>query len=263
MVDTKTDQGVKLFVGQIHQMTEPEVCSTLRLECSFEPNKLLCCGQLRKMFEPFGQVTDCLGMLLFSWIFSLLPNVCVVYCAVLRDRVTNSLKGCGFITFAEKSSADAAIASMGPREHAKEMIHLCVLLCPHVLVCVSALHDQVTVHETKKPLQVKYAGGNDSYSGGGSHAGGGQTQDIDDSKLFVGVCFSHSPPLTFSRHSLKLLMAQTLKLESLVGALICCVRVGMLSKTTTQDQVRAIFSPYGAVAEVFIMKDPISGASKG
>jgi CUG-BP- and ETR3-like factor len=39
--------------------------------------------------------------------------------------------------------------------------------------------------------------------------------------------------------------------------------VGMLAKTTTEDQVQAIFSQFGPVKEVYVMKDAATGVSKG
>jgi len=41
------------------------------------------------------------------------------------------------------------------------------------------------------------------------------------------------------------------------------VYVGMLSRQTTEDEVRELFSPYGQIKEIFMMKDKASGQSKG
>lgn len=39
--------------------------------------------------------------------------------------------------------------------------------------------------------------------------------------------------------------------------------VGMLSRSTTEDEVRALFEPYGTISEIFMMTDKQTGQSKG
>jgi CUG-BP- and ETR3-like factor len=114
---------------------------------------------LRPIFEPFGTVVE------FS---------------IIRDKVTGVHRGCAFLTYGSKSSADAAIA---------------------------ALHNSHTFKEMAHPLQIKYADGE---------------LDKLEHKLFVG----------------------------------------MINKSATEDELRAVFEPFGAVREVFILHDS-NGQSKG
>lgn len=105
---------------------------------------------LRKLFEPFGQIVELI---------------------ILRDRVSGLHKGCAFITFANKASAEKAITS---------------------------LHEKITLHT--RPIQVRFAGA--QYA----------PQDV---KLFVG----------------------------------------MLTPSVTEERLNQLFSKFGQVREVHLMRD--------
>eukprot|EP01097_Dermamoeba_algensis_P005550 TRINITY_DN3525_c0_g6_i1.p1 TRINITY_DN3525_c0_g6~~TRINITY_DN3525_c0_g6_i1.p1 ORF type:complete len:389 (-),score=87.77 TRINITY_DN3525_c0_g6_i1:107-1273(-) len=112
--------------------------------------------ELRPYFSPYGNIVEI---------------------AILRDKATGTSRGCGFVTFIDKSSADSAI---------------------------SDLHDKNPIPPMSKPLQVKFA---DS------------EMDKLEHKLFVG----------------------------------------MIPRDITEEKLKGLFSPYGQIIEVAIIrpgKDP-------
>jgi CUG-BP- and ETR3-like factor len=123
---------------------------------------------LRSLFEPYGELKDV---------------------AILMNHVTGRHKGCGFITYASRDAADAAIA---------------------------ALNGQQKLPNAKKEIVVRYA----------------------------GVRPANEIKQEGSAESVKLY--------------VC-----MLSKQSTEEDIRKIFEPYGEVKEVHILKHPDTGASKG
>lgn len=131
--------------------------------------------QLRLLFMPFGTVTEVV---------------------LLKDKMTQQPKGCGFVSYATRKQACLAIDS---------------------------IHDKVTL--ANRTLQVRFAGTDKLPGGGGGGGsgggGGGGATAAGDYKLFVG----------------------------------------MLSKSTTEDQVRQLFSQFGPVKEVYVMME--GGQSKG
>jgi len=116
--------------------------------------------ELRKVFSSFGEVKEV---------------------TILKDRRTGTHRGCGFVTFSNKSEANAAI---------------------------EALHDKVKLTGAKREMIVRPAG---------------KEEDKKEQKLYIG----------------------------------------MLSRKTTEDEVRKMFEPYGDVLEVFVMRDKDTGTSKG
>ena len=100
---------------------------------------------------------------------------------ILKDRHTGAHKGCGFVCFAARQSADHAI---------------------------SALADKVKLPNAKREMIVRYAG---------------ERPDEKEHKLYV------------------------------------C----MLSRQSTEQEVRALFEPYGALTEVFIIRSREGNQSKG
>jgi len=82
--------------------------------------------ELRKLFEPFGTIQEII---------------------ILRDRITNTHKGCAFVTYTNRGAGEKEI---------------------------QALNNKHTLHPTKRPMQVKFAGGDQETTGG-------------DVKLFVGM----------------------------------------------------------------------------
>ena len=127
---------------------------------------LLCQGQiprhvseseLRRLFDPYGPIQELV---------------------ILRDKHTNAHRGCAFLTYHSRQSADAAI---------------------------EALHEKISLHN--RPMVVRYAGPHN------------QPQET---KLFVG----------------------------------------MLSRNTGEEAIEQLFSKYGGVKEVYLMRDAMQ-QSKG
>jgi CUG-BP- and ETR3-like factor len=116
--------------------------------------------ELRPIFEEFGPIYEL---------------------TVLRDKLTGNHKGCAFVTFFRKLSADRAM---------------------------DQLHDKKTLHGMTRPMQVKPAGTD------------ARSEELR--KLFVG----------------------------------------MLSKTSTEEDIAAMFEPYGPIEDISILKYG-DGASKG
>ena len=100
---------------------------------------------------------------------------------ILKDRHTGAHKGCGFVCYASRQSADSAI---------------------------SALADRVKLPNAKREMIVRYAG---------------ERPDEKEHKLYV------------------------------------C----MLSRQSTEAEVRALFEPYGTLTEVFIIRSREGNQSKG
>jgi len=119
-------------------------------------------AKMREVFGPYGTVTD---------VF------------FLKDRLTDTPKGCAFVTFAQEDQAQAAM---------------------------DALNETYTLEGAKRTMIINLAG---------------QEKGTDKSewKLYVG----------------------------------------MLSRSTTEDEVRAMFEPYGIITEIYMMTDRETGASKG
>lgn len=115
-------------------------------------------SDLREVLEPYGPIHELI---------------------VLRDKITQAHKGCAFVTFYHRSSAEKAIAE---------------------------LHDKRTLGDSSHPLQVKPA----------------ENDANRESKLFVG----------------------------------------MLSKTTQEDELQILFSPFGNIEDISILRNP-DGTSKG
>ena len=105
---------------------------------------------IRRLFEAYGDIQ---------------------HIVILRDKHTNEHKGCAFLTYANRSSADRAI---------------------------SAVHEKLSLHN--RPIVVRYAGD------------------------------AHLPSE-------------------------CKLFVGMLSRATSEQTVHALFSAFGSVKEVFVMRD--------
>ncbi|CAM9136088.1 unnamed protein product [Discosporangium mesarthrocarpum] len=113
---------------------------------------------LRPVFEEFGEIFDL---------------------AVIRDKVSGLHRGCAFLTYCSRPSADAAIA---------------------------ALHGQRRLQRAQNPLQVRPAEG----------------QAEQENKLFVG----------------------------------------MAPKSADEDDIRAVFSPYGTIREIHVIRNQ-DGSNKG
>ncbi|CAM9762297.1 unnamed protein product [Choristocarpus tenellus] len=113
---------------------------------------------LRPVFEEFGEIFDL---------------------AVIRDKVSGMHRGCAFLTYCSRSSADAAIA---------------------------ALHGQRRLQRATNPLQVRPAEG----------------QAEQENKLFVG----------------------------------------MAPKSADEDDIRAVFFPYGTIREIHVIRNQ-DGSNKG
>ena len=113
--------------------------------------------ELRRLFDPYGPIQELV---------------------ILRDKHTSAHRGCAFLTYHSRQSADAAIAQ---------------------------LHEKISLHN--RPMVVRYAGPHN------------QPQET---KLFVG----------------------------------------MLSRSTGEEAIDALFSKYGVVKEVYLMRDAMQ-QSKG
>jgi len=121
---------------------------------------------LKQLFSTYGPVTEA---------------------KILMDRVANKPKGCGFVTYAERQSAETAIAT---------------------------LHEKYTLPGSSRALIVRYS-----------------------SKQLL---LDKSDPGPFKLY------------------------ISNLSRSTTVDEVRAMFEPYGQlVDDVVILKDQVTGGSRG
>jgi len=118
---------------------------------------------LRKVFEGFGKILDI---------------------SILKDKATGVHKGCAFLTYLQRASADAAIET---------------------------LHNRHTLPNAKSSIQVKY-----------SNEKRNEVQDVNEWKLFVG----------------------------------------MLPKTAAESDLENIFSRFGEIEELRILRGA-DGESKG
>ena len=77
-------------------------------------------------------------------------------------------------------------------------------------------------------------------------------------KAIMGLHGKHTMPSMTNTIQLSLAKGEEMEVERPDNKLF----IGMLSRTCTEEEVRALISPFGAVEEVYIMKDKATGQSK-
>jgi len=75
----------------------------------------------------------------------------------------------------------------------------------------------------------------------------------------MGLHGKHTMPSMTNTIQLSLAKGEEMEVERPDNKLF----IGMLSRTCTEEEVRALISPFGAVEEVYMMKDKATGQSKG
>jgi len=75
----------------------------------------------------------------------------------------------------------------------------------------------------------------------------------------MGLHNRHTMPLMTNTIQMSFAKGEEMEVERADAKLF----IGMLARTATEEEVRALVSPYGQVEEVYIMKDKATGQSKG
>lgn len=78
-------------------------------------------------------------------------------------------------------------------------------------------------------------------------------------KAIMALHGKHTMPSMSNTIQLSLAKGEEMEMERADNKLF----IGMLSRTATEEEVRALVTPFGAVDEVYIMKDKATGQSKG
>jgi len=78
-------------------------------------------------------------------------------------------------------------------------------------------------------------------------------------KAMMGLHNRHTMPLMTNTIQMSFAKGEEMEVERADAKLF----IGMLARTATEEEVRALVSPYGQVEEVYIMKDKATGQSKG